>query len=66
MLSLAGCGLKGPLYFPPEQPAPVKKNAATKHPGSASIIRPAAIAAVIRRVIEGNLAGCDSMAAAPV
>nr|WP_038914786.1 lipoprotein [Dickeya zeae] len=25
VLSLAGCGLKGPLYFPPEQPAPVKK-----------------------------------------
>ncbi|WP_322619421.1 LPS translocon maturation chaperone LptM [Dickeya poaceiphila] len=25
VLSLAGCGLKGPLYFPPEQPAPAKK-----------------------------------------
>nr|WP_035344840.1 lipoprotein [Dickeya aquatica] len=39
VLSLAGCGLKGPLYMPPEQPAPVKKTQPqqTKAPQTAPV-----------------------------
>lgn len=30
LLTLSGCGLKGPLYFPPEEPAAGKSTPADK------------------------------------
>lgn len=31
LLTLSGCGLKGPLYFPPEEPAAAKSAPAAEH-----------------------------------
>ncbi|HGU9771615.1 TPA: lipoprotein [Morganella morganii] len=39
LLTLSGCGLKGPLYFPPEEPAAAKNAPAAKPAAEQSAVQ---------------------------
>ncbi|RUT64600.1 hypothetical protein CKG00_15650 (plasmid) [Morganella morganii] len=39
LLTLSGCGLKGPLYFPPEEPAAAKNVSADKPAAEQSAVQ---------------------------
>ncbi|MEY1425541.1 lipoprotein [Morganella morganii] len=39
LLTLSGCGLKGPLYFPPEEPAAEKSAPAAKPAAEQSAVQ---------------------------
>lgn len=39
LLTLSGCGLKGPLYFPPEEPAAPKSAPAAKPAAEQSAVQ---------------------------